>query len=119
MEAVLEDGRLDVVAFLPLVKGDGFYLSSGPGLFYLVSSKVPPALLAVLVLDLNLPFVVFHGDGVDDLARLLVSDLKGVLICLFKVETRGPALDAVGNEVNAVLLGKLAVLLALVRSVRV
>ena len=119
MEAVLEDGRLDVVAFLPLVKGDGFDLASGLGLFYLVSSKVPPALLAVLVLDLDLPFVVFHGDGIDDLARLLVSDLKGVLVCLFKVEARGLAQDAVGNEVNAVLLGKLAVLLALVCSVRV
>ena len=34
MEAVLEDGRLDVVAFLPLVKGDGFDLASGLGLFY-------------------------------------------------------------------------------------
>ena len=57
---------------------------------------------------MDLPFVIFHGDGIDDLARLLVSDLKGVLVCLFKVEARGLALDAVGNEVNAVLLGKLA-----------
>ena len=75
MEEVLEDGRLDDVAFLPLVKGDGFNLASGLCLFYLVSSKVPLVLLAVLVLNLDPPCVVFHGDGIDDLTRQLVSDL--------------------------------------------
>lgn len=79
MEAVLEDGRLDVVAFLPLVKRDGFDLASGLGLFYLVSSKVPPALLAVLVLDLDLPFVVFHGDG-DLIDSILADNIKSVFI---------------------------------------
>lgn len=117
MEAVLEDGRLDIVPFLAFIEGDGLDLASGPGLLYLVPSEVPPALLAFLVLDLDFPFVVFHGDGVDDLTCLLVSDLKGLFISLFQIEARGLALYAVGNEIYPVLLGKLAVALALIGSV--
>ena len=118
MEAVLEDGRLDVVPFLAFIEGDGLDLTPGLGLLYLAPSEVPPALLAFLVQDLDLPFVVFHGDGVDDLARLLVSHLKGVLVSLFQIEARGLALYAARNEIYPVLFGKLAVVLALVGSVR-
>ena len=97
VETVLEDGRLDIVPFLPLVEGDGLHLAPDLGLVYLVASEVPPALLAVLALDLDLPFVVLHGDGGEDLARLPVGDLEGVLACQFKVEARRLALYAVGR----------------------
>ena len=76
VEAVLEYCRLDVVPFLALLKWNRLDLPSGFGLVYLVSSEVSPALLAFLVLDFNLPFVVFHGDGSDDLTRLLTSAMR-------------------------------------------
>ena len=86
MEAVLEDGRLDIVPFLALIEGNGFCLASGLGLLYLVSSEVPPALLAFLVGDLDFPFVILHRDGPDGLARLFVSALKGMSVSLLQIE---------------------------------
>ena len=86
VEAVLEDCRLDVVPFLAFLKGNRLNLPPGLGLVYLVSSEIPPALLALLVLDQDLLFVVLYGDGCDDLTRLFVSDLKGLVASLFEVE---------------------------------
>ena len=119
VEAVLEDCRLDVAPFLPLLKRDGFHFPPGLGLVYLVSSEVPPTLLAFLALNQDLPSVVLYGDGGDNLSRLLVCDLKGFVVSLFEFESRGLALDTVGHEVDIVRLGKLAVVFTLVGSVAV
>ena len=114
MEAVLEDGCLDVVSFLSLFKKNGLVLASGLDPLYLISSEVPPILLSVLVLYLYFPCVVFHRDGIDDLSRLLVSIFKSLVVSQFKVETLGLSPDTVGDEVDTVLLDKFMVLLALV-----
>ena len=82
MEAVLEDGRLDVVALLAFIEGDGFDLASDLGLLYLFASEVSPDIPAILAGDLDFPFVLLYGDGVDDLAYLFVSHFKRMLISL-------------------------------------
>ena len=120
MEAIPEDGRLDVVSLLAFFEGDGLDLPAGDGLRYLFLVEVPPCGLFVIVGDGYLPSIGLDRRGVDSLTGLLVHDLRRPVILAVQVEAGRLALYAVGDELEPVglILGKLAVGLAPVGSVR-
>lgn len=119
MEAILEDGRLDVVALLAFLEGDGLDLPAGDGLRDLLLVEVTPCGLSVIVGDGYLPGAGLDGSGDDYLTGLLVHDFQCLLILAVKVKAGWLALYTVGDETEPVglILGKLAVGLALVGSV--
>ena len=55
MEAILENGCLDIVAFLPFLERDGFNLPANLSLVHLLFGEVSPSLLSVSTFDWYLP----------------------------------------------------------------
>lgn len=86
VEAVLEDCCLDVVPSLALLEWNRLDFPSGLSLIDLLPAEVPPGLLAFIVDDGNLPFVVLDRYGVNDLTSMLVGNFKCCGIGLLKVK---------------------------------
>lgn len=89
MEAILENRRLDIIAFLAFFERDRLDLLPcfSPG--NVVPSEVSPNHLPFLVFSPDFPFVVLYWYGGYDFAGILVCHLKRLVVCLYKVEARG------------------------------
>ena len=75
MEAVLEHGCLDIVAFLPFLERDGFNFFANLSLVHLLFGEVPPSLLSIWTLNRYLPSSLFDRYCRLDFCRCLVGDL--------------------------------------------
>lgn len=80
MEAILEHGCLDIVAFLPFLERDGFNFFANLSLVHLLFGEVPPSLLSIWTLNRYLPSSLFDRYCRLDFCRCLVGDLQGMLV---------------------------------------